>query len=644
MTLNPRATRFRDRAPHNRPIARTKPTDSGSPVAAARRSAAVTVLWLGFWWALLGALAETLAVGSQILCFGYAYLGSLQMHRYAFSAIGVSDLVLLGGAAIGLAGLVFAFPGERTIRIGFWVQAVLAAMAPLFVFRSLSTISATLLALGIATCLVRTIQPDGPRYRRFVVRSYPMLLLVPIGLAAWQVGRDRWQERAESAPPAPPGRPNILLIVLDTVPADALSCYGYGRPTTPNLDRLAGRGIRFTHASAPGTWTLPSHSSMFTGRWPHELSARIDRPLDDSFPTLAEELIRRGYATAGFVANAYFCNSWQGVARGFAYYADTPLELQTVLRSSAIGRKLVKSLGLNGGEVERQQAVFGRKDALEINHEFLEWLDRYDHRRPFFAFLNYFDAHDPYLLEDEPQHPFGLRPQNPRERRLLRDWHTADIAKVTPRQIELARDCYDDCLAELDRGLARLLAALDQRGLAETTWIVVTSDHGEQFGEHGLFGHGNSLHRQVTHVPLLVIPPTGTDLGSPRVIETPVSLRDLPATVLDLIDGEPGMPFPGSSLRPLWDRACHSGNSTPVSPAVSEIVDRDEKAPPNWVPGGSLTADGWTYIRSVEGQEALYDLRNDPSETTNLAARPDHAAQLARTRALLDTVVPSKLK
>ena len=110
--------------------------------------------------------------------------------------------------------------------------------------------------------------------------------------------------------------------------------------TTPHLDRLAARGSRFVNARAPGTWTLPSHSSMFTGRWPRELSARINRPLDGTFPTLAEAMMQQGYATAGFVGNTFFCNTWHGLARGFIHYADTPLRIQTILRSSGIGRKL----------------------------------------------------------------------------------------------------------------------------------------------------------------------------------------------------------------------------------------------------------------------------------------------------------------
>ena len=377
---------------------------------------------------------------------------------------------------------------------------------------------------------------------------------------------------------------------------------------------------------------------MFTGRWPRELSARINRPLDGTFPTLAEAMMQQGYATAGFVGNTFFCNTWHGLARGFIHYADTPLRIQTILRSSGIGRKLLKSLGLNNREVERPKAVFGRKNASTINQEFLGWLDQRTLDRPFFAFLNYFDAQDPYLVEFEPAQPFGLRPRTPEERYLLRDWHLADMSKVTPQQVQMARDCYDDCLAELDRGLGRMLERLESRGLARTTWIVVTSDHGEAFGEHGRFGHGNSLHQQVTHVPLLIIPPLEDAPGTPSVINTPVSLRDLPATIMDLVGVDSETAFPGSSLRQLWDS---SASTKPLSPVLTEIVDREKSDPSSWKTGASVISDGLTYLRSVDGVESLYDLLADPRETNNLSSLSQHQEQLARLRALVKSYVPA---
>ena len=141
----------------------------------------------------------------------------------------------------------------------------------------------------------------------------------------------------ESGRPLPPANsPNVLLIVLDTVRADRLSLYGYERPTTPNLERLSKRGIRFDRARATAPWTLASHASMFTGHWPHELVTEWMTPLQGNLPMLAEYLGAHGYATAGFVANVLYCSQNSGLARGFTHYEDYILEKLAPLRTSGL--------------------------------------------------------------------------------------------------------------------------------------------------------------------------------------------------------------------------------------------------------------------------------------------------------------------
>ena len=136
-------------------------------------------------------------------------------------------------------------------------------------------------------------------------RTTPMLVGALVAIALWTIGGHAWWEYSASAalPPAPSNARNVLLIVWDTVRAGNLSLHGYRRPTSPNLERLAGRGVRFDRAFAAAPWTLPSHSSLFTGRWPHELTADWQSPLDATHPTLAGYLAAHGYDTAGFVAN-----------------------------------------------------------------------------------------------------------------------------------------------------------------------------------------------------------------------------------------------------------------------------------------------------------------------------------------------------
>ena len=349
---------------------------------------------------------------------------------------------------------------------------------------------------------------------------------------------------------APSGSPNVLFIVLDTVRAESLSLYGYHRDTSPNLTKLAQRGVRFDRARTAAAWTLPSHASMFTGRWPYELSTRPDRPLDAAFPTLAEFLRDKGYDTAGFVGNTYFCNRWFGLDRGFLHYEDVAVCLVEILRSSDMGRALISRIAPSIFTRDRPYAHFNRKDAETINHDVLAWLDGRPKGQPFFAFLNYYDAHDPYITAaDAPRH-FGLRPETAQEVAALRDWLHADKTKLPNRLLQMAIDGYDDGIAYLDDQLGRLFAALESRGLLENTLIVITSDHGELHGEHNVYGHGSHLYRPAVEVPLLVVGPRRVPHGT--TVAQPVSLRDLPSTVVDLLGFDSASPFPGRSLARCW--------------------------------------------------------------------------------------------
>ena len=175
-----------------------------------------------------------------------------------------------------------------------------------------------ILALGAALCLASFLERHATGLRRRLLLSFPALLGLALILAGWVGGGEWLADWRDASRPLPHGDPpNVLLITLDTVGADHLSLYGYGRPTSPVLERLAKSGIRFDEARATAPWTLPSHATMFTGRWHHELSVDWTTPLDEKYRTLAEHLEARGYATAGFVANLFSCSYDSGLNRGF---------------------------------------------------------------------------------------------------------------------------------------------------------------------------------------------------------------------------------------------------------------------------------------------------------------------------------------
>jgi arylsulfatase A-like enzyme len=420
--------------------------------------------------------------------------------------------------------------------------------------------------------------------------------------------------------------------VLDTVRAQNLSLYGYNRPTTPNLERLARRGVIFDQARSPGVWTLPSHCSLFTGRWPHELSARAETPLDDAFPTLAGFLTDRGFMTAGFVANTLFCNHWYGVARGFIHYQDVAQDVSAIIRGSGVGRRLHKLIG--NPLQERPSAYFYRKNAATINGEFLAWIDGRDSAEaahPFFVFLNYYDAHDPYMPPDGFHGRFGMKPPTPTDLALLHKWHELESKPKSPQQIQLAVDAYDECIASLDDHLGRLFAELEQRRLIDKTMVIVTADHGEEFGEHGGFGHG-SLYPPVTHVPLLIVPPGG--LESPRRVARPTTIRDVAATIADVLNLESGSPFPGTSLAYHWD---DSPGKSPAAEEVvlTEVVDNVKHDAHGTKYARSLITGGKAYLKHRDGREELFDIATDPAQTRDLSKLAESGPILEGFRARL---------
>jgi arylsulfatase A-like enzyme len=601
------------------------------------RAAAVTALAL--WFGLLTGLIETALMFGMFTWSGAGALGSLQMNRHAFWMITISNATIFSFFGVCLAIVAIVVPAQWFTRVAACLFSGLSAFAMLQMVKGLTLLSTVLLAAGIGACVARRFDPQAPRFTRLRRLSTPIMILIATSVMGLQFLGEAWNEsRSLSSLARPnPNAPNLLLIVLDTVRADALSGYGYTRATTPNLDKLAERGLRFQNARVPGTWTLPSHASMFTGRWPHELSARIDAPLDGTYPTIAEHLAKQGYATAGFVANTFFCNGWFGLGRGFMRYEDMAITPRTILRTSHLGRRLTHSVGTAPNE--RPTAHFSRKDASTINREFLRWHDeREDANRPYFVFMNYFDAHDPYILAKRDQSPFGQVPSERKDLSMLRDWNLLDGKKLAPKQLQLARDCYDDCLAQLDKDLGSLFEQLQSRDAFKNTWVIITSDHGEQFGEHGYIGHGNSVHRQTVHVPLLVIPPQN-QAGARGVCEVPVSLRDLPITLADLAGNAAECPFPGRSLKRFWNQTQESTGEIADDFIFSEIVDHEGPTPPNWSPPKSILAEGYVYIRQCDRSENLYHATEDPDETHDLAALPEHAERLQRMRSMLKSIV-----
>lgn len=574
------------------------------------------------WFALGAGLVEAaLLTAHGRLIHGFIYL-SPHLVWMAPSA----NLFWFGAGLLVLTVLAAAVPALRTPRAALIAFGFLAALSILLIPSQLHRLAATLFALGIAVQGTRLVLPRIAAFDRIVSRTLPWMIALVVALGLGVFGWEAYRERRDLGRlPAPrAGAPNIVLLVLDTVRKASLSVYGYDRPTSPALERWARRGVRFDHAFTTASWTLPSHASMFTGQLPSAMSAGWLTPLDETHPVLGERLREQGYRTAGFVANILYCNRNFGLARGFIRYEDYRVTAGELVVNSSIGRALSESHWVR--RLTGHYDILGRKKGATVTDRFLNW--QRETEGPYFAFLNYFDAHQPYLPPADLASRFG--PVTARDFSLLElRPYMGKIEKaeteLTPEQVQAERNAYDATLAYLDGEVDRLLTELDRRGALANTVVIITSDHGEQFMEHGLMDHGNSLYRFATEVPLLLIGGPGVPAGA--VVSTPVSLADLPATVMDLT-GTGGRAFPGRSLRPGW-----TGNGEPAGPVVSET----------WGPGPirrftAVVADDYHAIWSADSAE-LYSLSADPEETTNLARTPGGPARLGALRTLLGSAI-----
>lgn len=576
------------------------------------------------------------------LVTGGVSLGGFQMSRHFVWMIPAADLAIFFASGLLLGGFAWFGPRAAT-RLSLWWFAFLGFLALLLTVPGLYVSAAVTLAAGLGMFVARRFAARPLRALRILVGAVVVLGLVGFFLGARDVSQGKLSGRSGDAgavAPARAGSPNVLLLVLDTVRAESMSLYGYNRETTPNLARLAERGVRFDQARSPAPWTLPSHASMFTGRWPHELKVGENRPLDSTYPTLAGFLTSRGYSTGGFIANTFFCNAWFGLGRGFEHYDDfyegqLAVSVGEALRCSSLGRIFVRLLHDPFG-VDRR-----RKDASQINKAFLTWMEK-QQGRPFFAFLNYFDVHTPYVLPDGVAHRFGRPARNDQEFATLQGWDARSRTSVTDAELAFSRDAYDDCLAYLDAEVGKLFDDLESRGVLDDTIVILTSDHGENHGEHGLIGHGRSLYDQEVHVPLLVLLPGGAHAG--EVVSEPVSLRDVAATIVGLLELEADAPFPGVSLVRSLGRA--AGVTEAEVPVLTEVLLRDQisrnpNRPPAWRgPMYSIVAEDQTYIRNADGQEELYDLRDDPAQTRDQSSSAGSEALLERMRRRLGELAP----
>ncbi len=410
----------------------------------------------------------------------------------------------------------------------------------------------------------------------------------------------------------PPQGPNIVVVVLDTVRVDRTGA-GDGSSVTPALDALGEEGIVFTRAWANAPWTVPSHASIFTGRLPssHQCTGRRFAFLPGT-PTFAELLAEKGYETTAFFSNPWLSNRLTGMLVGFDE------------RFSETGE---------GADILNLTDQGGARTLANVSR----WLDGRRGGRPFLVFVNFLEAHLPYDPPDDYRAEFLA--DEPPEFVVTTSWaqrHNARVSTATDEELERAARLYDGDVNMSDRYLGELLRQLREHGLYEDTVIIVTSDHGENLGDHGFLDHQFGVFETLIEVPLVVRAP-GT--VRPGWSDDPVMLTDIYDTVLDLADVVDAPETPHS-------RSLVSGSFERARPQIAEYTGANHeliKHLGNLNPSLDLTryqtafakvrVEGLELTVGSDGSLELYDLEGDAGRTVNRAgADPSTVDEL---RALL---------
>jgi arylsulfatase A-like enzyme len=580
------------------------------------------LLRIGLWAGLVAGLVE----GLEWLVLGLVP-GALSWRTgNSVYAIWMAPLVM-GAAGLGAGAVAWAL-ARLSRRTEGWDTGLVALVtfAGAYLTATLqgqifSEIAALLLAGGVTTVITRWYRAERAALQRLMLRTLPLLLGAVLLLAAGTVAWTRvseWRTMA-ALPAAPAEAPNVLILMLDTQRADHLSLYGYGRVTSPRLDALATQAVRYDNAHSSSSWTLPSHASLFTGEPLSRHQAGIMRRpfLDRRFPTLAERMRGAGWATGGFVSNTFWAGRHTGLARGFLHYEDYYGNLGDAVARTTLGRRLAYEVLPRFGRDDMP----GRKWGPTLNRDLLEWVDGLG-GRPFFAFVNYFEVHSPL----KPPAPFAGRFRGaPQRREPGREIELGAIGAAvelpSPERLAELVDLYDESILALDHAVGELVDQLAARGLLERTLIIITSDHGESWGEHGMIYHGHSLYWEQTHVPLLVRWPGARHAGT--VVRSPVNIDQIPVTVTSGL-GVPGAAFPGQPLPLAEDTAA----------TVRTELARRSAVPSNWPASrgsvAALVTGHWHYIEEEDGTAELFDLAADPAERVNLASDPGRAPQSGR--------------
>jgi arylsulfatase A-like enzyme len=440
-----------------------------------------------------------------------------------------------------------------------------------------------------------------------------------------------------------PRRPNVLILLLDTARAQNFSGYGYERPTSPHIDAIATEGVLYEQAIAPGCWSLPSQVSLLSGMFPvkhaaHELHLTYTQP----YLLLPEVLRAAGYRTLGISPNSWMSDEF-GVTRGFDAYLKLWQYRHTMPAADFEAAGLTSSLTRTLQQFYSRHVFPRRNRARHVNQHLRTLLATTP--EPFFLYAIYWDMHLPYYPRR--RHATRWLPPDvsrPQARRVNRN-HLHYFAGKTPMADEdfaILRACYDGALATLDEEIGALVDYLRQRGMLDHTLVIITSDHGENLGEHGLMSHAYSLHDTLIRVPLIIRYPESFAPG--QRVSHQVQLTDLFPTILDVLQIDApqvrqelqGVSLLAPEPEGMEERLAYAEMLAP-HPSMQTVNRRAGLPEDRPIPAYDralrcLRTPESKIIWASDGQHALYDLRHDPHETSNrFADNPKLATELLET-------------
>ncbi|MEI6127443.1 MAG: sulfatase-like hydrolase/transferase, partial [Pseudomonadota bacterium] len=448
-------------------------------------------------------------------------------------------------------------------------------------------------------------------------------------------------------------RPNVVWIVMDTVRADHVSCYGYKYPTSPSIDKIAAEGIVFENAYATAPWTLPSHASMFTGMYPRtHQTTNAHQFLSSSFTTIAELLHAQGYMTAGFTNNPWVSSAtnlhqgFDSFFEGFKFDGES-LQWENLM----LVRFFSKALGTDLEARSKQQ---GWCSAYQTNERIRLWLRKTRKPEiPFFIFINYMEAHLPYTAPEPYVRPFlpaavSYEAANKVNQNFAK--YYSGLVKMDKADFAMLGSLYDGEINYLDNYINSLCSQLRSLGILDNTIVIITSDHGDNLGENNKMAHVFSVDDRLLHVPLIIRYPKSVPAGT-RVTSIVQTTQIFP-TILDMlgITWEGRKTLQGESLfqPPPATKSLSSFGIAELDTyydGIQAIIQLNRNCFVDKYSRGYKTIrdEQYKYIISSDGAGELYNLHDDPWETTNMiASLPEkaHALQVQLNETFNSLKVP----